>query len=79
MSAHPEIHQWVGQRGIVERTLLPLLKVLPGTSSLMSPTRELGKVLVGLAMGRGEVMEGSGVSGEGRTLNNAAMRRLAGI
>jgi hypothetical protein len=30
-------------------------------------------------MGNGEKQEGEGVSGEGRTLNNAALRRLAGL
>ena len=64
---------------MVERVLLPVLRALPGVKGLMSPTRELGKALVGLAVGDGEVQEGGGVSGEGRTLNNAALRRLAGI
>ncbi|KAH7350589.1 hypothetical protein BKA65DRAFT_242008 [Rhexocercosporidium sp. MPI-PUGE-AT-0058] len=79
MKDHPEIHQWVGERGWAEALALPVLRILPGIKGLMSPTRELGSVVVGLAMGGGEVQEGSGVSGEGRTLNNAALRRLAGI
>ena len=46
---------------------------------MVSPTRELGQVLVDLAMGGGQPLEGKGVSGEGRTLSNAVVRRLAGI
>ncbi|PVH80519.1 hypothetical protein DL98DRAFT_459562 [Cadophora sp. DSE1049] len=79
MKDHTEIHGFVGKRGLAESVLLPVLRVLPGVKGLMSPTRELGKVLVGLTTGDGEAVEGGGVSGEGRTLNNAAVRRLAGI
>lgn len=54
-----------------------LRTAIPG---LMSPTKDLGRVLVELAMGDGKALdENEGVSGEGRTLNNKAMRRLAGI
>jgi hypothetical protein len=62
-----------------EGAVLPVVRgCLP---SMISPTRELGKVLVELACGDGAAQkEGeSGVSGEGRTLNNVAMRRLAGL
>ncbi|KAK0108081.1 hypothetical protein ONS95_002902 [Cadophora gregata] len=76
---HTEIHEFLGPRTWIEMLLLPLVRVMPGVKGLMSPTRELGKLLVQLAMGNGEAMDGTGVSGEGRTLNNAAMRRLAGI
>jgi hypothetical protein len=56
---------------------MPVLRV--GYPSMVSPTRQLGEVLVKLAMGDGEAVEGKGVSGEGRTLNNQALRRLAGL
>lgn len=45
----------------------------------LSPTRDLGRVLVKLAMGDGESLAGEGVSGEGRTISNVGMRRLACI
>lgn len=48
-------------------------------NNMVSPTRELGQVLVDLAMGDEKPLEGKGVSGEGRTLSNVALRRLAGI
>jgi hypothetical protein len=80
---HTEVKDFVPRRtaamGMVEKAALPVFRgLLP---SMMSPTKELGKVLVELAMGDGGAhKEGeSGVSGEGRTLSNAAMRRLAGI
>ncbi|KAL5322121.1 hypothetical protein ACEPPN_010090 [Leptodophora sp. 'Broadleaf-Isolate-01'] len=79
MNDHHEIHKWVGERGWAEALALPVMRALPGIKGLMSPTRELGGVAVRLAMGGGGVQEGRGVSGEGRTLNNSAIRRLAGI
>jgi hypothetical protein len=80
---HQEIHEYipkkVGLAKAAESALLPPLRVL--LPRMISPTRELGKVLVELAMGDGGAKdEGeSGVSGEGRTLSNVAMRRLAGL
>lgn len=44
-----------------------------------SPTPELGKALVQLATGNGEAMSGKGIDGEGRTLNNVALRRIVGL
>jgi hypothetical protein len=80
---HKEIHDFVPKRSVLmkvfEGAALPVVRgCLP---SMISPTRELGKVLVELATGDGVAQkEGeSGVSGEGRTLSNVAMRRLAGI
>lgn len=46
---------------------------------MVSPTKDLGRVLCELALGDGKPLEGKGVSGEGRTLNNVGMRRLAGL
>lgn len=80
---HEEVKPYIPQRtgimGAFEKAALPVLR--PLLPSMISPTRELGKVLVELACGDGAAhKEGeSGVSGEGRTLNNAAMRRIAGI
>jgi hypothetical protein len=44
-----------------------------------SPTADLGKALVKLALGDGEPLSGPGVAGEGRTLSNLALRRIAGL
>jgi len=84
-SNHPEIEKFIPARGLAMRAmqtfLVPVLNgVLP---SQMSPTKDLGRVLMELAMGKGErhadgekgVISGS----EGRVLGNVAMRRLAGI
>jgi hypothetical protein len=60
-----------------DKTLGPVFsKLLP---SKMSPTAPLSKVLVELAMSNGKPLTGDGISGEGRTISNAGMRRIAGI
>lgn len=80
---HKEIHDFVpknkGMMKAVEVALLPAIRVL--MPRMMSPTRELGKVLTELALGEGKAFPvgDEGVSGEGRTLNNVAQRRLAGL
>lgn len=77
---HKEIHPWVPQRsGLLKASevLLPVFRTV--ISGMISPTRELGKVLTELAMGDGEPLAGNGVEGEGRTITNVGMRRLAGI
>lgn len=45
----------------------------------VSPTKDLGRVLTELAMSDGKELEGKGVEGQGRTITNIGMRRLAGI
>jgi len=80
---HKEIHEFIPEKGglmkVVEGALLPGLRLL--MPKMMSPTRELGKVLTELALGEGKAFpeKDEGVSGEGRTLNNVAQRRLAGL
>ncbi|KAF8849321.1 hypothetical protein BDZ45DRAFT_634496 [Acephala macrosclerotiorum] len=80
---HTEIHEFVpkkqGFAKMAESALLPPLRML--LPRMMSPTRELGKVLTELALGEGKAFpeKDEGVSGEGRTLNNVAQRRLAGL
>ncbi|KAJ3034201.1 hypothetical protein HDV00_005371 [Rhizophlyctis rosea] len=58
----------------------PLLKVFrtvyPG---LLSPTRELGKVLTDLAVGDGSAVQGKGTEAGGFVVTNAALRRLGGL
>jgi len=48
-------------------------------AGMVSPTKDLGRVLTELAASDGEPLEGKGIDGEGRTISNIAMRRLAGI
>ncbi|KAE8453896.1 hypothetical protein EG329_007672 [Mollisiaceae sp. DMI_Dod_QoI] len=80
---HEEIHGFLPEKGlfrkVLEGVLVPVLRgVVPG---MMSPTRELGGVVVGLAVGEGGAFEDGeeGVSGEGRTLSNVKLRKLAGL
>jgi hypothetical protein len=79
-SAHNQIEGFYPERVGLERfggVILPVLRaVYPG---MVSPTRELGKVLMELAMGNGGALEGKGVEGEGRTVTNVGFRRLAGL
>jgi hypothetical protein len=80
-AAHTEIHAYLPQKKglekVVQAVALPVLRTVGG--GFLSPTRDLARVLTDLAMGDGEKLEGAGISGEGRTINNAAMRKIAGI
>ena len=78
-SAQPEIQQYTSGKStglhkyVIEGMLMPILRKT--MTSQMSPTRELGDSLVQLAAGDGARMpEGTGISGEGRTLGNSALR-----
>lgn len=62
---------------LVDSGLLPILRYTWG--SMISPTKDLASVLTGLASSDGAALEGKGVEGEGRTINNIGMRRLAAI
>ena len=78
---HSEIHQWIpklpASKAIYGPPMLAAMRTLsPG---FISPTKKLGRVLTELAMSEGEPLSGAGVTGEGRTVSNAGMRRLAGI
>ena len=80
---HPEIHHQISLRKtpLYKRALSPIL--LPafriGYPNMISPTRDLGRFMTDLATGDGEQLEGNGISGEGRTINNKAIRALAGM
>ena len=79
---HTEIHPWIPKlKPAWKATFGPVLLAVLRTVSpgLISPTKELGKVLVELAMGDGKALSGKGVDGAGRTVSNGGMRRLAGI
>lgn len=79
----PEIHSQVYSRSVpfsikaTRAVLGPVIRV--AVPSMVSPTRELGKVLTELAMSNGEALQGTGITGDGRTGNNKAFRRLAGL
>jgi len=79
--AHSEIHQFIPEKeGLAkkaEQVLIPVVKTL--FSGMHSPTKDLARVLTDLALGDGEPLSGKGVDGEGRTIANVGMRRLAGI
>lgn len=74
---HPHIPGYKGSKAFLYPPLLATMRV--ASSNWISPTRDLGRVLTELAMGDGELLTGKGISGEGRTISNVGMRRLAGI
>jgi hypothetical protein len=78
-TSHPEIHPFVPEKvGILKLIETPLRKVIKTTmSSLVNPTRDLGKVFTELASGDGAALEGKDIEGEGRTINHVGITRLA--
>ena len=80
-SSHPEIQPYLPTLSLLRRVtgqlMFPLTRLV--WTSYHSPSGELGRVLVELAMGDGRPLQGRGISGEGRTVENVGMRRLAGI
>jgi len=79
---HTEIHPFMPrQKQFMIRAgnvvLLPLFRAY--YKNMISPTKELGQVLVDLAMSDGRPLEGKGVLDEGRIISNAGIRRLARI
>ncbi|MCJ1280911.1 hypothetical protein MMC26_000228 [Xylographa opegraphella] len=80
-SAHPEIRSFIPKLPLWQSTLSAgLVPVLNGIwKNGVSPTADLGRYLTELAMGDGEMLQGDGVDGDGRIVNNRAFRRLAGI
>ena len=80
---HKEVHDFLPQRkGIMRFVSMQgvLGSVIRGVApSMVSPTKDLARVLTDLAMGDGAKLEGKGVDGEGRTISNVGMRRLAGL
>lgn len=43
---------------------------------MVSPTAEIGKFMVDLALSSGEPLPGADIEGDGRLVNNKAIRRL---
>jgi hypothetical protein len=60
-----------------QATLMPVFRAV--VTNMVSPTKELGQVLVNLAMSDGKPLHGKGILEEGRTISNVGMRRLAGL
>lgn len=78
---HPEIQPFIPSNGSFMKTAqAALLSVLRAVGrNMVSPTKELGQVLVDLAISDGKPLQGKGILGEGRTISNVGMRRLAGL
>jgi hypothetical protein len=78
---HPEIQPFIPSNGSfmfkTAKALRPVFRAV--ATNMVSPTKELGQVLVDLAVSDGKPLQGKGVLGEGRTISNVGMRRLAGL
>lgn len=66
-----------GMLKVADVALMPLIR--NAYKSMHSPTKDLGKALVELAIGDGQPLTGTGIEGEGRTITNVGLRRIAGI
>jgi hypothetical protein len=74
----PEIHPFLPpKKGLkkVYNYLLPTVKTL--YPSIITPSRDLAKIMVELGIGDGDKLDGEGIDGEGRTISNKALGRLA--
>lgn len=81
-SSQPEIWKPIMQRrGTMYRTwFTPMLYVVRATyKNMMSPTPELGKVLVDLAMADEAPLKGKGVECDGQLVTNIGLRDMGGL
>lgn len=76
-TAHSEIHSFMPKQPAFNSIALRVLR--PTMSSMISPTKDLGRVLTELALSQGDTLEGKGIGGEGRTISNIGFRRIAKI
>lgn len=73
----PYLPKRSGMIKVMETVAGPLVRTL--SSSMVLPLKQGSSAFVKLAMGDGKPLQGKGVTGEGRTLNNARLRQLAGL
>lgn len=74
---HPEIQSFIPKQSPWVSSLITPLNFV--YKSMMTPTRPMGKVMMELAMSKGEPLEGSDIEMEGRLVTNKAIRRLGGL
>jgi hypothetical protein len=77
---HPEViaamaskNETLSMRLMRQLALPPLRALAP---DMLTPTAEIGKFMVDLALSEGEPFAGANVEGDGRIINNKAIRRL---
>lgn len=74
---HAEIHAFIPKQDMYKKVLIGPMNLL--YKSMMTPTREMGKVMTQLAMSKGEPLEAKDVGMEGRLVPNVALRRMGGL
>jgi hypothetical protein len=62
---------------VTDGTLGPIFRVL--VPSAVTPTGELSKVMLDLAIGDGKPLQGPGIEANGRTVRSSAIRRIGAL
>jgi hypothetical protein len=76
-TGHPDIHPFIPKQAMYKKVLLAPMNTV--YKSMMTPTQPMGKVMMELAISKGEPLEGSGVGMEGTLISNVALRRMGGL
>jgi len=77
---HPECLAVLASKGepFANKLMRPIIgpPIRTFWTNMLTPTPEIGKFMVDLALSDGEAFTGADVEGEGRTLPNKAIRRI---
>jgi hypothetical protein len=74
---HPEIHPFIPKQAMYKKVLISPMNLV--YKNMMIPTQPMGKVMMELAMSKGEPVQGSDVSMDGTLISNIALRRMGGL
>jgi hypothetical protein len=76
-TGHPAIHPFIPKQAVYKKVLIAPMNMV--YKSMMTPTQPMGKVMMELAMSKGEPLQGSDVGMEGTLISNVALRRMCGL
>lgn len=74
---HPAIHPFIPPQETYKKMLIAPMNLV--YKAMMTPAKEMGRVMTELAMSRGEALKGTDIGMEGRLVSNVAIRRMAGL
>jgi hypothetical protein len=72
----PNVGKYMNQIPAWRKAMMPVVGLY---QSIMTPTGPMSKVMIELALSRGEPLVGSDIGMNGRLVSNLALRRLAGL
>jgi hypothetical protein len=72
---HMAIHPFIPPQAMYKKMLIPPMNLF--YKAMMTPAKEMGRVMTELAMSKGEPLEGTDIGMEGRLVSNLAIRRMA--